>query len=167
MLSQLIHGAGDRRKDILVAMTKITLVHVGGRAKGPNGFDAAVDDYLERCSGFIPASATSFRSEAALLDWMMRQKGRMVLVLLDSRGRQMTSEAFAQWLGAQREEGVQDIVLAVGPADGWTDAARNRASMLLSLGSMTMAHGLARLAMAEQIYRAVAILTGHPYHRGH
>ncbi len=155
------------KKDILVAMTKITLAQVGGRAKVPNGFAAAVEDYLERCSGFVPAAAEGFRSEAALLERVTKQKGRVVLVLLDSRGRQMTSEAFAQWLGARRNEGVREIVFAVGPADGWTDATRNRAAMLLSLGSMTVAHGLARLVMAEQIYRAVAILTGHPYHRGH
>lgn len=102
-----------------------------------------------------------------LLEWTTKQKGRVVLVLLDSRGRQMTSEAFARWLGGRRDEGVQEIVFAVGPPDGWTDAARDRAAMLVSLGSMTMAHGLARLVMAEQIYRAVAILTGHPYHRAH
>jgi 23S rRNA (pseudouridine1915-N3)-methyltransferase len=165
--SAFIHSARDRQKDILVAMTKITLAHVGGRAKEPSGFDTVVQDYLKRCFGFVAAAAERFRSEAVLLEWTTKQKGRTVLVLLDSRGRQMTSEAFAQWLGARRDEGVQEIVFAVGPADGWTDVARNRAAMLLSLGSMTVAHGLARLVMAEQIYRAVAILTGHPYHRGH
>ena len=148
-------------------MTKITLAHVSGRAKERDGFDAAVRDYLKRCSIFVPAAAGRFRSEMMLLEWTTKQKGRVVLVLLDSRGRQMTSEAFARWLGGRRDEGVQEIVFAVGPPDGWTDAARDRAAMLVSLGSMTMAHGLARLVMAEQIYRAVAILTGHPYHRAH
>jgi len=55
----------------------------------------------------------------------------------------------------------------VGPASGWSEPSRLRANLLLSLGPMTMAHSLARLVMAEQLYRAFAILTGHPYHGGH
>jgi 23S rRNA (pseudouridine1915-N3)-methyltransferase len=149
-------------------MTKITLALVGGRTGGKDAFEAAVAEYLERCSGFARCGTEGVRSEAALLERTAKQKGRAaVLVLLDSRGRQMTSEAFASWLGARRDEGVQEIVFAVGPADGWTDAARKQAGMVLSLGPMTLAHGLARLVMAEQIYRAVTILTGHPYHKGH
>jgi 23S rRNA (pseudouridine1915-N3)-methyltransferase len=104
-----------------------------------------------------------------LLDWLSRQQGRTaaVSVLLDSRGRQMTSEAFAAWLGARRDEGIQHLVFAIGPADGWSDAARERAKLLLSFGPMTMAHALARLVLAEQLYRAFTILSGHPYHAGH
>jgi 23S rRNA (pseudouridine1915-N3)-methyltransferase len=90
-----------------------------------------------------------------------------VAVLLDSRGRQMSSEAFAGWLGKRRDEGSKQIVFAIGPANGWSDAARERAHLLLSLGPMTLAHALARLVMAEQLYRAFTILTGHPYHAGH
>ena len=77
----------------------------------------------------------------------------------------MTSEALAQWIGTRRDEGTQHVVFAVGPADGWSDEARARAQLLLSLGPMTLAHALARLVMAEQIYRAMTILAGHPYHR--
>lgn len=146
---------------------KVVLAHVGGRSGEKKGFDAAVTDYLGRCSGFAQCTSEGFRSEAVLLERAAKQKGRTALVLLDSRGRQMTSEAFAAWLAARREEGAQEIVFAIGPADGWTDAARGRAHLVLSLGQMTLAHGLARLVMAEQIYRAVTILTGHPYHRGH
>jgi 23S rRNA (pseudouridine1915-N3)-methyltransferase len=104
-----------------------------------------------------------------LLEWLGRQQSRTpaVAVLLDSRGRQMTSEAFADWLGARRDEGAQHIVFAIGPASGWSEAARERANLLLSLGPMTMAHSLARLVAAEQLYRAFTILTGHPYHVGH
>jgi len=91
----------------------------------------------------------------------------VVSVLLDSRGRQMNSEAFAAWMGARRDEGAQHLVFAIGPASGWSEAARLQARLLLSLGPMTMAHALARLVMAEQIYRAFTILSGHPYHTGH
>lgn len=79
----------------------------------------------------------------------------------------MSSEAFAAWLGKQRDQGAQQIIFAIGPADGWSEVVRTRAQLLLSLGSFTFAHGLARLVMAEQLYRAVTILSGHPYHRGH
>jgi 23S rRNA (pseudouridine1915-N3)-methyltransferase len=58
-------------------------------------------------------------------------------------------------------------VLAIGPADGWSDAARARAGLLLSFGSITLPHQLARVVLAEQIYRALTILAGHPYHSGH
>jgi len=79
----------------------------------------------------------------------------------------MTSEVFAEWLGRQRDTSAQQIVFSIGPADGWSMAARKRANLLLSLGPMTLAHSLARVVLAEQIYRAFTILTGHPYHAGH
>jgi 23S rRNA (pseudouridine1915-N3)-methyltransferase len=79
----------------------------------------------------------------------------------------MTSEAFAAWLGARRDDSVQHMVFAVGPASGWSEPARKRADLLLSLGPMTLAHALARLVLAEQLYRAFTILSGHPYHGGH
>jgi 23S rRNA (pseudouridine1915-N3)-methyltransferase len=148
-------------------MMRIVLAHVGARSNSNDGLEGSVKNYLARCSALARGETEAFRSEKALFERTAKQKGRAVLVLLDSRGRQMTSEAFAAWLGAQRDESTQEIVFAIGPADGWTDAARKQAGMLLSLGPMTIAHGLARLVMAEQIYRAVTILSGHPYHRGH
>jgi 23S rRNA (pseudouridine1915-N3)-methyltransferase len=103
-----------------------------------------------------------------LFESIGRQPGRAAsLVLLDSRGKQFSSEAFATWLGRQRDEGVPRMVFAIGPASGWSDDARQRAHLLLSFGPMTLAHALARLVLAEQIYRASTILTGHPYHTGH
>jgi 23S rRNA (pseudouridine1915-N3)-methyltransferase len=82
----------------------------------------------------------------------------------------MSSEAWADWLGARRDEGVQHVVFAIGPADGWSENVRaeaKRRGRLFSFGPMTLAHQLARLVMAEQLYRACTILTGHPYHKGH
>jgi 23S rRNA (pseudouridine1915-N3)-methyltransferase len=151
----------------------LVLAHIASRATsaagGKGGFDALTNGYLERCSGFARCETQAFRSEDAWLESLEKKQGRTkpVVVLLDSRGRQLTSEAFAVWLGARRDDGVQQIVFAVGPADGWSSAARSRATLELSLGSMTMAHALARLVIAEQIYRATTILSGHPYHGGH
>jgi 23S rRNA (pseudouridine1915-N3)-methyltransferase len=122
---------------------------------------------MERCSTYVACRTQSFKTEAALVDWVGKLKGRTAatMVLLDGRGKQMSSEAMAAWLGRQRDDGAQHLVFAVGPADGWSDETRKRASMLLSLGPMTLAHALARLVIAEQIYRALTILAGHPYHR--
>jgi len=159
----------------------LTLAHIGDQprkrpgsgaksaASSVAGFDVLTQVYLERCLPFAHVGSEAFRTEETLLGWLARQQGRTaaVAVLLDSRGRQMTSEAFAEWLGARRDQGAQHIVFAVGPADGWSQAAKDRAQLLLSLGPMTMAHSLARLVIAEQLYRAFTILSGHPYHTGH
>jgi 23S rRNA (pseudouridine1915-N3)-methyltransferase len=147
----------------------LTLAHIGPHPSSKDEFDALTSMYLGRCATFAHCHAEAFRTEKAMCDWMERQQGRtpVVAVLLDSRGKQMTSEAFAAWLGKRRDEGAQQILFAIGPASGWSEAARQRATLLLSLGPMTMAHALARLVMAEQLYRAFAILTGHPYHAGH
>lgn len=151
---------------------QIVLAHIGPKssARDPRDlFAQLVTTYLERCSKFARCDEHSFRTEDALFDWIDRQQRRApaVTVLLDSRGRPMTSEAFSQWLGRQRDTSTQQIVFAIGPANGWSEPSRKRATLLLSLGQMTLAHALARVVLAEQIYRAFTILTGHPYHSGH
>jgi 23S rRNA (pseudouridine1915-N3)-methyltransferase len=152
---------------------QLTLVHIGpritGGARSKDGLAQLTNLYLERCAPFGRCAAEGFRNEKSLLDWIDRLQGRTtpVVILLDSRGRQMSSEAFAAWLGKCRDGGAQHLVFAIGPADGWSPVARERATLLLSLGPMTMAHSLARLVLAEQVYRAITILSGHPYHSGH
>ncbi|MGH9598975.1 MAG: 23S rRNA (pseudouridine(1915)-N(3))-methyltransferase RlmH, partial [Terracidiphilus sp.] len=112
---------------------QLTLASVGTAAGSKDGLGGVAAAYLERCAGFARCQSQSFRTEKALLEWLERQRGRTpaVAVLLDSRGRQMSSEAFAAWLGARRDEGAQHIVFAVGPADGWSETARGRAQLLL------------------------------------
>lgn len=148
---------------------RLTLAHIGARPSSGDELDRLTGRYIERISPFAPCQAAPFRTETAFLEWLGHKPGRIppIPVLLDSRGRQMSSEAFAAWVGCRRDEGAQHMVFAVGPADGWSEAARERAKLLLSLGPFTMAHGLARLVLAEQIYRAMTILAGHPYHCGH
>jgi 23S rRNA (pseudouridine1915-N3)-methyltransferase len=147
----------------------VTLAHIGSRINSKDGFEELASGYIDRCSSFANCRSEAIRTEEAMLARLDKQRGRtsIVLVLLDSRGRQMTSESFAAWLGRQRDNGEQHIFVAIGPASGWSEAARARADLLLSLGPLTMAHALARLVMAEQLYRAFTILTGHPYHSGH
>lgn len=86
-------------------------------------------------------------------------------VLLDERGPPLSSEAFAALLGRWRDDGVREARFLIGAADGHGDAARSRADLLLGFGAMTWPHLLARAMLAEQLWRATAILAGHPYHR--
>ena len=148
---------------------QFTLTHIGPRSTAGDEFNGLSTLYLERISTFVPCDSASFRSQQDFLEWLARKQGRVPLVpvLLDSRGRQMASEAFAAWIGARRDQGTRHIAFAIGPADGWSDDARGKAQLLLSLGPMRFPHSLARLVLAEQLYRACTILAGHPYHTGH
>jgi 23S rRNA (pseudouridine1915-N3)-methyltransferase len=148
---------------------QLTLAYVGSSPGRKDACEELIRSYLERCSSFAHCVEMPFRSEKALLDWLARRRARtpVVPVLLDSRGRQMSSEALAAWVGSRRDEGDQHLLFAVGPADGWSEEARGQARLLLSLGPMTLAHALARVVVAEQLYRTFTILSGHPYHKGH
>lgn len=86
-------------------------------------------------------------------------------VLLDERGKQISSEDFAALLGKWRDEGVREARFLIGAADGHGEAARGEADLLLGFGAMTWPHLLARAMLAEQLWRATSILAGHPYHR--
>lgn len=89
-----------------------------------------------------------------------------VVVALDQTGQSLTSEAFAERIGRWRDAGESPIAFLIGGADGLADRVRRRAAVVLSLGAMTWPHLVVRVLLAEQLYRAHAILTGHPYHRG-
>ena len=90
---------------------------------------------------------------------------RVPLILLDERGKSITSEIFAADMGRSRDAGAPALVLALGGPDGFDPALRAQAAQVLAFGAMTWPHQLARIMAAEQIYRAITILAGHPYHR--
>ncbi len=106
---------------------------------------------------------TRKREEAAMLQKTLGEGG--ILILLDERGKALDSEAFANLLGTYRDQGKRDLMIAIGGADGLDPALYNRADVILCLGKMTWPHQLVRILVAEQLYRAVTILAGHPYHR--
>jgi 23S rRNA (pseudouridine1915-N3)-methyltransferase len=87
------------------------------------------------------------------------------LVLLDERGKNISSEQFAEWIASYRDGGQRSIAFAVGGPDGHDPALRNAAALILSFGALTWPHQLVRIMLAEQLYRAATILSGHPYHR--
>lgn len=87
------------------------------------------------------------------------------LIALDERGKSLDSRGFAGRLAAWRDAGTRDVVVAIGGPDGLGSAVLDRADLQLSLGAMTWPHQIVRILLAEQLYRTVTILSGHPYHR--
>lgn len=147
---------------------RVVWISPKSRSKEP-AYDALTREYVSRISKYHAIDASDLPSEAALLKLLERAAGRTtpVLVLLDSRGKEMTSEEFANFIEAQQAADVQQLIFAVGPADGFSDDTRRSTCKLISLGKMTLPHELARVVLLEQIYRAFTILKGHPYHSGH
>jgi 23S rRNA (pseudouridine1915-N3)-methyltransferase len=90
---------------------------------------------------------------------------RAVLVALDEHGTAIDSRTFAAKLGKWRDDGISEVVFAIGGADGLGTAVIERSGLRLAFGAMTWPHQLVRLMLSEQLYRAVTILSGHPYHR--
>ena len=88
-----------------------------------------------------------------------------VKVALDESGRALSSQAFAQWIVQTRDSGCKALAFLIGGPDGHGPPALEDAALKLSLGPLTLPHGLARAVLIEQLYRAATILSGHPYHR--
>jgi 23S rRNA (pseudouridine1915-N3)-methyltransferase len=134
------------------------------------------EDYLERISRYAEISGLALKDEGAVLSLaggelrgkrrVERQKDRHKLILLDSRGKQLSSEELAQFLEREQVQAIP-LLFAIGGADGFSDQARHQAAFVLSLGRMTLPHELARVVLLEQLYRAFTILKNHPYHLGH
>ena len=87
------------------------------------------------------------------------------VIVLDERGKHLTSQDFAQTLARLRDAGSKAAGIIIGGPDGVSQAVRDAARLQLALGAMTLPHALARVVLAEQLYRAATILSGHPYHR--
>jgi len=87
------------------------------------------------------------------------------VIALDERGKSITSRELAIQLGAWKDDGVRETVFLIGGADGLDERVRKKANMILSFGAMTWPHMMVRAMVAEQLYRAQTILSGHPYHR--
>lgn len=149
---------------------KIRLISITKRRSASK--DAAVDEltsgYVQRAARYNPVETGDYPTEDALQKALERP-GRTapVLVALDSRGKAMSSEELAEFVRRHLGNGTQELIFAIGPADGWSKPVLARAQQTISLGRITLPHELARVVMAEQIYRAFAILNNHPYHGGH
>jgi 23S rRNA (pseudouridine1915-N3)-methyltransferase len=128
-------------------------------------------EYLKRISRYAEIEGVAVKDEAAVLALVAgsgrgERREKYKLILLDSRGKQQSSEELAAMLEREQVNAVP-LLFAIGGSDGFSDEARHAAGVVLSLGKMTLPHELARVVLLEQIYRAFTILKGHPYHTGH
>jgi 23S rRNA (pseudouridine1915-N3)-methyltransferase len=157
---------------------KVTVVAVGRLKAGPER--ALLERYHDRAikagrglglafdirelaeSGARNPAARKDEEAAALLAAL---PAGATLVALDERGKALDSRGFADRIAAWRVSGVRDLVVAIGGADGLGDAVLAKADLRLAFGAMTWPHQLVRIMLAEQLYRSVTILSGHPYHR--
>ena len=156
------------------------IVHAVGRMKsGPE--KELADRYFDRLAKAGPAVGLEFagvteipesraqaaaarkREEAERLQPLLSDGA--ALILLDERGKNMPSQDFADFIGSLRDNGQRLAVIAIGGPDGHDAQLRGEAALVLSFGALTWPHQLARVMLAEQLYRAATILTGHPYHR--
>jgi 23S rRNA (pseudouridine1915-N3)-methyltransferase len=140
---------------------KIHLV-VLGKTRRPE-IRELLDDYLARIRRFADVQLTELREDSAASLRKVALDSTATIVLLDEAGKPQTSAQFAKWLGETRDRGTREIAFLCGGAEGFPEALRRRATQKLSLSSLTFSHELARAMLAEQLYRAFAILAGHPY----
>jgi 23S rRNA (pseudouridine1915-N3)-methyltransferase len=147
---------------------KIKIAWIGKTKEA--AIQSLTDEYLKRISRFAQVEGVAVRDESAVLDMAGRSgktAAKSTLVLMDSRGKEFSSEQFAKFLGDYQDRNPLPLFFAVGAADGFSEGARRSAQHVISLGKMTLAHELARVVLLEQVYRAFTILKGHPYHAGH
>jgi 23S rRNA (pseudouridine1915-N3)-methyltransferase len=139
------------------------------RAARPGPATELLQDYIQRASRYCPCSSAIYSSEVKLLEQVVATSARTrpALFLTDSHGEQLSSEGLALAIGTLQDTGLQQLTVAIGPADGWSTAALARADRTIAFGRITLPHELAAVVAAEQIYRALTIRAGHPYHCGH
>ena len=154
---------------------KLWLLAVGQRM--PRWVDEAYADYAKRLPPETPLMLKEIRAEVrgsgTNADTMMEREAQRIeaalpqgcrLVALDEHGQRHTTASLAAELQRWRQEG-RDVALLIGGADGLAPRLKQRAENLLRLSDLTLPHGLARVLLAEQLYRAHSLLAGHPYHR--
>jgi len=153
---------------------KIRIVALGTRM--PAWVDAAVEDYLKRLPRELAAQLVEIKPEArdrgrTVQQSLAREAERIAAatqgwrtIALDQRGEPWTTARLAQRLGEARDRS-RNLAFVIGSADGLDPAVKRNADVIVSLSALTLAHGVARVMLAEQLYRAASMLAGHPYHR--
>lgn len=152
---------------------KLGVIAIGRPGRGPEATLAA--DYAERTSlagralGLGPLDLIDLEprkpGKAPEAELILKAAEGSHLIACDERGRTYSSRAFADHIAILRDRGERRVVFAIGGADGLDDSVRQAASSTLAFGPQTWPHALARAMLAEQLYRAVTILAGSPYHR--
>jgi 23S rRNA (pseudouridine1915-N3)-methyltransferase len=132
-----------------------------GKTRRPE-LRAMLEDYTKRIGRYAPLEIIEVRDEDAALKKLNADRAAAV-IFLDADGKNRNSASFAQWLGEHRDRGTRELVFVCGDADGFPDVLRQGPHQKLSLSAMTFSHELARVMLAEQLYRAFTILSGSPY----
>lgn len=139
---------------------KVEILMLGKIADKP--YQKLVDLYLDRCSRRLPVEIIACRNEDEVLK---RISGRECVVALDEHARCHDTDGFCRWLDQKINSGVNRMTVCLGGAAGHDPRVRAAASEFISLSPLTLNHQLALLVMAEQLYRAVSIMFGEPYHK--
>lgn len=152
---------------------RVTLICVGRLGSAPEA--ALARGYAERASaagralGLSPVEIVEVEGRKtgrpAEAEAVLAKAAGARLIACDERGKSFTSRAFAAQIAALRDDGVRQLAFAIGGADGLDGTVRDAAAEIISFGPATWPHALARAMLAEQVYRAVTILAGAPYHR--
>ena len=152
---------------------KLAIAAIGKPGRGPEA--ALADDYARRATlsgrplGLGPLELIDLEpkkpGKAPEAELLLGAAEGAHLIACDERGRTYSSRAFADHLAALRDQGERRLVFVIGGADGLDESVRRAARSTLAFGPQTWPHALARAMLAEQIYRAVTILAGSPYHR--
>jgi 23S rRNA (pseudouridine1915-N3)-methyltransferase len=124
---------------------------------------ALIEDYAGRIGRFAEIAVRELREDSPAALRKLAVPAGATVALLDAAGKKFDSAQFARWLGGCRDQGVRDIIFLCGAAEGFPEALANRATVRLSLSPLTFSHELARVMLAEQLYRAFTMLAGHPY----
>ena len=122
-----------------------------------------VEDYAGRIERFAEIDVKELREDSPAALRKLAVPAGATVAMLDAGGKRFDSTQFAGWLGGCRDHGVRDIVFLCGAAEGFPDIVAKRATVRLSLSPLTFSHELARVMLAEQLYRAFTVLAGHPY----
>jgi len=139
---------------------KIRLLMMGKTRRGE--IVTLLDEYVKRIGRNCSIEVNEVRDAQAALKKLDADRAATA-VLLDAGGKRYDSNASAKWIGEQRDRGTREVIFVCGDADGFAAPLRERVKQKLSLSEMTYSHELARVMLAEQIYRAFAILSGSPY----
>ena len=139
---------------------QLTILAVGRLRDRP--IQALCDDYVRRIRRHLSCEVVEVKTHAQVCK---RLSDQARVILLDAGGRTFDSKGFADWFGQQLTYERRDLVFVIGGAEGHSEAVKQRTDETLSLGPMTLPHRLARVVLAEQLYRALSILRGEPYHK--
>ena len=151
---------------------KINIVAIGKVKE--SYFSNAIDEYVKRCSRYgdvkvieLPDAPTgkSAEEQKRIESAKLLEKAKGYIIAMDGKGELISSEGLASLIASKEGDGTKEISFLIGGSHGHTDELRSRADAVISFGEITLPHQLFRVVLSEQIYRALSIISGTPYHK--